>query len=238
MKRLWLVLAFAMTFPSVMAWAYFVVLARPQGSEPSDAVRLAFAAGKGVQFALPLLWVWWIDRHYPRLARHSLEGMVAGAAFGLIVGVAVLLLYFMLLQGSSLLEGAPETIRAKVAEFGLSTPAAYLAFAGFLAVVHSLLEEYYWRWFIFGRLRERVRWPVAVVVSSLAFMAHHVIIVATFFPGRFLTLALPLSLGVAVGGGFWAWLYDRTGSLYPAWLSHFLVDTAILAVGYTMVFGM
>ena len=238
MKRQWLVLAFAMTFPSVMAWAYFVVLAAPQRSEPSDAIRFAFAAGKGVQFALPLLWVWWIDRRYPRLARPSLEGMVAGAAFGLTVGAAALLLYFMLLKGSSLLDGAPETIQAKVAEFGLTTPAAFLPFAGFLAVVHSLLEEYYWRWFVFGRLRERVRWPVALFVSSVAFMAHHVIIVATFFPGRFLTMALPLTLGVAVGGGFWAWLYDRTGSLYPAWLSHLLVDTAILTVGYAMIFGM
>ena len=79
---------------------------------------------------------------------------------------------------------------------------------------------------------------VLIGLSSLAFMAHHVIIVATFFPGRFLTLAVPLSFGVAVGGAFWAWLYDRTGSLYPAWLSHLLVDAAILAVGYTMVFGM
>ena len=42
--------------------------------------------------------------------------------------------------------------------------------------------------------------------------------------------------GVATGGAVWAWLYERTGSLWAAWLSHLLVDTAIMAVGYDLVF--
>jgi uncharacterized protein len=42
------------------------------------------------------------------------------------------------------------------------------------------------------------------------------------------------SLSVAVGGAFWAWLYQRTGSLYGPWLSHLLVDAAIFLVGYDL----
>jgi membrane protease YdiL (CAAX protease family) len=44
-----------------------------------------------------------------------------------------------------------------------------------------------------------------------------------------------LSSAVAVGGAFWAWLYERTGSIYSAWLSHLLIDAGIFWVGYELV---
>jgi membrane protease YdiL (CAAX protease family) len=43
------------------------------------------------------------------------------------------------------------------------------------------------------------------------------------------------SAGVAIGGAFWAWLYNKSGSLYGPWLSHALVDAAIFAIGYDLV---
>ena len=70
----------------------------------------------------------------------------------------------------------PSQIRAKVAGFGIDSVAKYAALGVFYSLVHSLLEEYYWRWFVFGQLRRLVPlWP-AIVVSSLGFMAHHVLV--------------------------------------------------------------
>ena len=43
---------------------------------------------------------------------------------------------------------------------------------------------------------------------------------------------------VAAGGAMWAWLYQRTGTIYSSWISHLLIDAAILIVGYDMVFGL
>ena len=106
----------------------------------------------------------------------------------------------------------------------------------FLAGVHSLMEEYYWRWFVFRELKGLLAPGAAIALSSLAFMAHHVIILWIYLPGRFLTAVVPFSLCVALGGAAWAWLYERSGTLYTPWLSHLLVDVAILAVGYEMVF--
>jgi len=122
-------------------------------------------------------------------------------------------------------------------EFGLATPAAYLLFGFLLSVVHSLLEEYYWRWFVFGRLRHHFALAAAMLLSSVAFMAHHVIDLGMFFPGKFLVLVVPLSLCVGAGGMVWAWLYHRTNSVYAPWVSHVLIDAAIIAVGYDMVFS-
>jgi len=79
-------------------------------------------------------------------------------------------------------------------------------------------------------------WP-ALVLASLGFMAHHVIVLAVYFPGmtKFFTLALPFSLGVAIGGGVWCYVYQRSGSLLATWLSHFLIDAAIMVIGYDLV---
>jgi membrane protease YdiL (CAAX protease family) len=48
-------------------------------------------------------------------------------------------------------------------------------------------------------------------------------------------MAVPMSLCVALGGVFWAWLYHRSGSLLGPWLSHALVDLAVMAIGYAML---
>ena len=41
----------------------------------------------------------------------------------------------------------------KLTALGLQSPAAFIVLGVFYALVHSLLEEYYWRWFVFARLR-------------------------------------------------------------------------------------
>jgi hypothetical protein len=78
---------------------------------------------------------------------------------------------------------------------------------------------------------------VAIAVSAVGFMAHHVLVLATFF-GWWTWPTMLFSLAVAVGGGFWAWLYERSGSLVGPWLSHLVVDTGIFVVGYELVRGM
>src|SRR5439155_785789 len=77
----------------------------------------------------------------------------------------------------------------------------------------------------------------AAALSALAFTAHHVVVLAVYFPGptEFLTVVLPFALCVGVGGAVWAWLYDRAQSLYAPWLSHLIIDAAILVVGYDLV---
>ena len=40
-------------------------------------------------------------------------------------------------------------------------------------------------------------------------MSHHVVVLYTYMPDKLLTGVLPASLGVAVGGAVWAWLYDQ-----------------------------
>ena len=65
-------------------------------------------------------------------------------------------------------------------------------------------------------------------------MGHHVIVLREFFEEA-PWLAWLLSSAVAIGGVFWAWLYERTGSLFGPWLSHLLIDAGIFWIGYDLV---
>ena len=116
----------------------------------------------------------------------------------------------------------------------MNTPIRFIAQGVFYALIHSFLEEYYWRWFVFGQLRKLVRLYAAVIISSLGFMAHHVILLDTFF-GLSSPLTWFFSFSIAFGGAVWALMYHRTGSLYAVWLSHLLVDAAIFIVGYDIL---
>jgi membrane protease YdiL (CAAX protease family) len=236
-KREPLVLIFAIVFPTVMAWLYFVELSG--GSASADAgpiVRAVYAAGKVIQFGLPFAWLGCVDRSALRWSGLTVRGLGAGAIFGLAVAALAAIVYLGFLAGSPALAAAAEAIRAKLGEFGVATPTRFWMLAIFLSVVNSLLEEVYWRWFVFGRLRRYVSVATAIVVSSLAFMAHHVIVLSVYFPGRFLTAVVPFSLAIAFGGAVWAWMYYRTDSLLGPWLSHVLVDLAVMAIGYDLAF--
>jgi membrane protease YdiL (CAAX protease family) len=227
-------LSFALLFPLVMAWVYFVVLAgEAQGANP--ALVAAFAAGKLIQFLFPALYVGCFERDRLRPVWPTTRGLAIGAGFAAVVSLALFALYFGWLGSSPLLADTPASIFGRLRAFGRDTPAGFLQLALFICVVHSLFEEYYWRWFVFGWLKRYLPLSGAVALSAAGFTLHHVVVLGVFFPGRFWSLAVPLALCVGAGGAFWAWLYHRSGSLLAPWLSHVLVDAAIMVVGYVMV---
>ncbi len=228
-----LVVALALTFPTVMAWAYFVALAG--GGKANLAQQLAYAVGKVFQFSIPLLFFAFVVRRWPTYEAPTRRGVGLAVGFALLVAGAMFAAYFGWLRSSSLLAAAPERIRRKLQEVGLDTPLGYLALSVFLCVGHSFLEEYYWRWFVFGRLRTLLPFAPAVAIASLGFMAHHVIVLWGFFPGKVLAGVLPASLGIALGGAVWAWIYERGGSLLAPWLSHLLVDAGVFAIGWDLI---
>ena len=101
---------------------------------------------------------------------------------------------YQVLAGSPQIAAAATAVQARVASIGFSNRTGFILLGLFYAGLHSWLEEFYWPWFVFGRLRELVPPAAAIVVSSLGFMAHHVIVLLTYFP---VPLAIALSAAVA-----------------------------------------
>lgn len=105
----------------------------------------------------------------------------------------------------------------------------------FYCVIHSGLEEYYWRWFAFGQLQKFVRPGMAALVASLGFSLHHAIVLGDYFGFASAETRLG-TLAVFFGGFFWCELYRKSGSIFAPWLSHALIDAAIFFIGYKALF--
>lgn len=216
-----------LVFPTVATLLYFVVLSG------HSAMGVVFGGAKVLQFSFPLAWVLLVQRRRIRPVKFSGRGVATGLAIGA-AGVVIGLVVYYGLKDAYLAGRAASLVGEKVAAMNLASPASYLAFAVFLALPHSLLEEYYWRWFAFGELARVTPRGVAIAVSSLAFMAHHVILIIEFLPGPAWLIGLA-SLAIAGAGAFWAWLYQRSGSLVGPWLSHLLLDCGVMFIGYDLV---
>jgi len=230
-ERIPLSLWFAMTYPFMLTVIYFVFLnGRDTGIQNS-----VFSSLKLIQFAFPAVFVFLVCRESIELPVWKKPAMRLGAVFGILIFVTALGLYFGLLKGTAPYMHLKSKVLGKVEGFGLSNTGAYAAFAIFYSVIHSGMEEYYWRWFVYKRLAKSIPDCLAICFSSIGFMAHHVVIMVVFF-GLTSPLAYLFSIGVAVGGAFWAWLYGRSGNFMAVWLSHAIVDTALFIIGYDLIF--
>ncbi len=220
----------ALIFPTFLTLVYFVWTA----DLDAKVQQGAYGIGKGLQFAFPLIWVLAVQRQRLKLTSPSVTGLAEGFGFGILILAAMLALYYALLKPRGYFDAAILPIQSKLTGLGIDSPLKYVLLGTFYALGHSLLEEYYWRWFVFAQLRRLLSlWP-SIIISSLGFMAHHVVVLATFF-GWLSFLTLFFSLSVAIGGGVWAWIYHRRDSLYGPWLSHLVVDAGIFLIGYDLV---
>ncbi len=221
---------FGLVLPTLVTLVYFVGLA----SAPELTQQIAFGSCKTFQFLLPVIWVCLIRRERIGLPENPLHGVIGGIGFGLVISLAMVALYSLWLKPSGLMDGPAVLVRDKVQGIGVDGVGKYFVMGVFYSLIHSFFEEYYWRWFIFGRLQRWTSLNTAVIVSSLGFMAHHVLVIAAFF-GWTNPLTYFFSISVAVGGAVWAILYWRNRNLVAPWLSHLIVDAAIFLIGFLMV---
>jgi len=226
------VIGLALVLPTIITWVYFILL----DGAPAAFQQSAYSIGKVIQFGLPVVWVCLVQRNWQKLHRPRAWSLIAGIMFGLAVAGAMAVLYFAFLKPAGVLEGPTTAARAKVASFGVGSPVVFLLVAIFYSAIHSLLEEYYWRWFVFGQLSRSCRLPTAILISSVGFAAHHVLVLQLYF-GWLSPLTWLCTVGIVIGGAFWAWLYRASDSIVGPWISHAIIDAAIFGIGYQMVAG-
>ena len=197
---------------------------------------MVFSIGKTIQFGLPVWIVLRINKEQLGVHRPRAAGVSMGVLFGLLALALIVGIYQLALKpNAGIMSLLDEQVTSKVEGFQLNSVAAYTALAAFYCLIHSAMEEYYWRWFVFKRFLQHRSLGQAIAISSIGFMAHHVIVLGMFF-GFENWMTYVFSIGVAVGGAVWAWIYNRSGNLYSAWISHAFVDAAIFWVGYDILF--
>lgn len=217
----------ALVTPFVLSWFYFVWF-------PGTAFGNAFyTVHKIFLIAWPLLACFVFLR-----GRRGVRGggrprrwasLVPGAAFGLLV-VGLL---FLLLQTDvvgALLDENRDRIVGRIHDLGMADH--FLLFACFLSVIHSAMEEFYWRWFAYGQGKLLIPSGWACAVAAIGFASHHIVIVSQFLPFLWAIIA---GVAVAIGGAFWSWLMDRYQTLVGAWFSHMIVDFGLMWLGWGLL---
>ena len=218
-----------MTIPFVASVLYFIVLSEHPAGKWIYTVAKVFTVVWPV-FCFVLLWR--IRLRQPRGNIGPLMVHLKALPLGILTGLLIVGAMYGLMQISigDVVEASAPAISKKARALGFLEH--YIPFAIFLSVLHSLIEEYFWRWFVFGQLRKRLPVVSAAILGSIAFAAHHLVVTAQFFP---LWLAVVLSVCVAIGGLLWCWLYQKQGTLAGAWISHLIADVGLMTVGYFLL---
>jgi len=227
-RRPWLALALLVPAPTIGALMALWLAPGPVGQG-------VYGFAKAWLLGLPLVWTLFIDRRpllgQVRSARRSWrDGLGVGVTLGIAISI-IIIAAFEMLRGVVGIDGTELKKVATAAGFG--TPTTYILFGAYLALVNSLLEEYVWRWFVFRACASVMPAWLGVIVSGLCFTAHHVVVLAAYFPASITALG---SLGVFIGGCTWSWCYLRYRSVWPGYVSHILVDVAILYIGWRLLF--
>jgi len=196
---------------------------------PGAVGNAVYLLGKGVLYGMPLIWLCFVVREPFGLSPLRKGGLGFGALSGAALGVFILAIYGLWARDA--LDPAP--LLAAAARSGFDTPGRYLLMSLGLSTVNALLEEYAFRWFLYGRCRTLFGVRRGAIIGALVFTAHHVIVLRTFFDWPIVLLG---SAGVFVGGLVWTWCYERYGSIWPGFLSHVLADVAIMAIGWDLMF--
>ncbi len=112
------------------------------------------------------------------------------------------------------------------------SPKDMIPAAVYTIFVNSLIEEYFFRGFIFqGLLKQGWNIP-AYIISSAAFAVYHVSIFAAWFGLGLMALML---LGLFSGGLIFAYFVKRTESILASWFIHISTDLSLIIFGFWML---
>lgn len=228
LKR-WAVLLPALLFPLAASFFYFVFF---------PGTVIGNGSYKGIKFFLliwPLVATALILREPFRRESPARSDWWKSVCWGVGFGVAVVSVMLILMEFTALgavVEAGEEKIRTKTKEIGMLEH--FVLFALGLSILHSALEEFYWRWFVYGNLRRLipVRW--AILVAAIGFAAHHIVVLSVFFSFGY---ALFFGVCVGIGGAAWSWIYQRHNTLLGPWISHMLIDFGAMGIAYRLMFG-
>ena len=100
----------------------------------------------------------------------------------------------------------------------------------YISFVNSLLEEFFFRGFLFENLREKPK--LAHGFSAMMFSAYHAAMMIGWFS---VWLTLLVLAGLFIGGIIFNRLNQRGGCLYVSWLTHMFANFAINAIGFILL---
>jgi len=143
---------------------------------------------------------------------------------------------FMALRPEPSLDAALGSVFEAGARQWVTTPERMrLAYLAFIVLWAGYGEELFYRGYLHARLRAWTGRPLATLLSSVLFGVRHAMQLALLWPDYPWGAAFAWVLFATLAGAAFAWLFDRSGSLVPPVVAHYILNLipllALLAGG-------
>lgn len=161
------------------------------------------------------------------LFRFQKKGFLAALLLGLGIYVLIVGGYFALSQWidfSGIVGALSENAGVQRENF--------LFVALYISFINSLLEEFFFRGFVFLNLKKCGSRSFAYGFSACSFSMYHVAMMIGWFDFWVFGLAL---LGLGIGGVIFSYLDERQENIYTSWLTHMFANFAINTVGFVLL---
>ena len=191
-----------------------------------------YALKSAVKIALFLLIPFLLSRLEPEIGFGTLfRFQRKGFGIALILGAGI---YGVILGGYFLLSNFVDFsgIAGKLSQNAGVDRSNFLFVSLYISFVNSLLEEFFFRGFLFLNLKNLSSRRFAYGFSALAFSLYHTAMMLGWFHPALFVLVLA---GLAVGGGLFNYLNEKLGSIYVSWLVHMFANFAINTVGFLLL---
>ncbi len=98
----------------------------------------------------------------------------------------------------------------------------------FTIVVNALLEEFFWRGFVYNELKKQKGKVLAYLITAIGFSLYHAVYFYAWLSVPLLLIALS---GLLCYSFFMCFLFDKYKDLFTCWLIHALVDIVQISIG-------
>ncbi|WP_422122299.1 CPBP family intramembrane glutamic endopeptidase [Planococcus sp. X10-3] len=154
---------------------------------------------------------------------------------GLLIGIVSGVIFFIFIVGSMiwlheyLLDRAE--LRSLLVAWGFIGPGE-IGLVLVLLLLNPVLEEVYWRGYLFEKIRVEGSARKAITVTAAFYTLYHVLTVMQIFEVAFTLIAV---IPVLIAGLFWGYIRERTGSITATIIGHGLADLGIVCVYWFIV---
>ncbi|MGG2201330.1 CPBP family intramembrane glutamic endopeptidase [Paenibacillus validus] len=145
--------------------------------------------------------------------------------YGLILGIVLLVVIPMTVALLRPLLFDVTELKPLLQAWGFSRHAVW--YIVILVVVNPLLEEIYWRCYMYRKLEKKLHAGLAIGLTSIFYSLYHLLWLVPMFEWPCDVLAVLL---VFMAGLLWGWMYRKQRSLLGGFISHALADGGIVAV--------
>jgi len=218
-KTAWLVLLTALICCGIMAVVDGVL--RPGYGAKSVCKLLVFLLLPALAVKLDRTVQLWNLFHFPK------------KGFGIALGLGVSV-YCLIVGGYWLLSGVFDfsRIAGALSENAGVDAGNFLMVSLYVSLANSLLEEFFFRGFVFRNLKQSVSRKFAYGFSAVLFALYHAAMLIGWFSPL---LYLLVMTGLVAGGLLFNFLNEKLDTIYVSWLVHMFANFAINTIGFMLL---